>query len=314
VDDRRSCRKINKQIMSWFQTDASVLQELHDPAWERRRIRVLVKRDDLIDPLVSGNKWRKLKYILELAHYQHKDGILTLGGAYSNHLLATAAACAMVGLKSVGLVRGEELTTDSNENLRHCAALGMELHFVTRDEYAERDEKERQEIWKQRFPEMLFVPEGGAMYHGLIGCQEIWREISEPVDHVFVAQGTTTTSCGLLLGSAERTTIHAVPALKGFGALNEMRHLLYPFLLDRSIVEEYLDRVEVHDGYHFGGYAKTTGELLDFINDCRERFGLPLDKVYTGKAFYALVNELENSGKFDGSTVLFLHTGGLANG
>lgn len=299
--------------MSWFQTDASVLQELHDPAWERRRIRVLVKRDDRIDPLVSGNKWRKLKYILELAHYQHKEGILTLGGAYSNHLLATASACEKAGLKAIGLVRGEELTADSNENLQRCAALGMELHFVSRDEYAERHEKERQEIWKQRFSQLLFVPEGGATYHGLIGCQEIWKEIAEPVDHVFVAQGTTTTSCGLLLGSAERTTVHVVPALKGFDSLAEMRQLLYPFLLDREVVEEYLERVEVHDHYHFGGYAKTTPELLTFIADCRTRLDLPLDKVYTGKAFHALVKELEQP-RYDGSTVLFLHTGGLANG
>lgn len=300
--------------MSWFQTDASVLQELPHPDWEQRKIRMLVKRDDLIDPLVSGNKWRKLKYILELARYQHKEGILTLGGAYSNHLLATAAACEKVGLRSVGLVRGEELTVNSNENLQRCTALGMEVHFISRDEYAERDEKERQEIWKQRFPHELFVPEGGATYHGMIGCQEIWTEIAEPVDHVFVAQGTTTTSCGLLLGSKEQTTVHVVPALKGFDALDEMRQLLYPFLLDRALVEEYLERVEVHDDYHFGGYAKTTPELHAFIEDCRKRWDLPLDKVYTGKAFYALVKELENSASYDGKTVLFLHTGGLVNG
>lgn len=298
--------------MSRFQTERSILQELQFPDWEKRSIRVLVKRDDLIDPYVSGNKWRKLKYIIELALHQQRAGILTLGGAYSNHLLATAAACEQFGLKSIGLVRGEELTAESNENLQRCAAMGMELHFLSRDEYSERYEKERQEIWKQQYPDYLFVPEGGATYHGMIGCQEIWTEINEPIDHVFVAQGTTTTSCGLLLGSDETTTVHVVPALKGFDSLTEMRPLLYQFLIDNELVSEYLNRVVVHSEAHFGGYAKVTDELIEFIGFCKQNFDLPLDRVYTGKAFYALMKALESE-EFDTKTVLFVHTGGLLN-
>jgi 1-aminocyclopropane-1-carboxylate deaminase len=299
--------------MSRFQTERSILQELQFPDWEKRSIRVLVKRDDLIDPYVSGNKWRKLKYIIELALHQQRTGILTMGGAYSNHLLATAAACEQFGLKSIGLVRGEELTVESNENLQRCAAMGMELKFISRDEYSERNEKERQEIWKQQYPDYLLVPEGGATYHGLIGCQEIWTEINEPIDHVFVAQGTTTTSCGLLLGSDESTTVHVVPVLKGFDSLAEMRPLLYQFLIDNELVSEYLNRVVVHPEAHFGGYAKVTDELIEFIEFCAENFDLPLDRVYTGKAFHALFKALESE-KFDGETVLFVHTGGLLNG
>lgn len=298
--------------LSRFQTKRSILQELRFPEWEKRSIRVLVKRDDLIDPHVSGNKWRKLKYIIELVQHQQRAGILTLGGAYSNHLLATAYACEAFGLKSKALVRGEELTIDSNENLQRCAERGMELQFVSRDEYSERYEKERQEIWKQQHPDYLFVPEGGATYHGLIGCQEIWTEIGEPVDHVFVAQGTTTTSCGLLLGSNEQTTVHVVPVLKGFDSLAEMRPLLYQFLIDNELVNEYLERVVVHSDAHFGGYAKTTDELLEFIQFCKENFDLPLDRVYTGKAFYALMKALESE-EFNGKTALFVHTGGLMN-
>jgi 1-aminocyclopropane-1-carboxylate deaminase len=298
--------------MSRFQTERSILQELQFPDWEKRSVRVLVKRDDLIDPFVSGNKWRKLKYIVELALHQQRTGILTLGGAYSNHLLATAAACEAFGLKSKALVRGEELSVDSNENLQRCSAMGMELQFISREEYSERDEKERQEIWKQQHPDYLFVPEGGAMYHGLIGCQEIWTEINEPIDHVFVAQGTTTTSCGLLLGSDETTTVHVVPVLKGFDALAEMRPLLYQFLIDNELVDDYLSRVVVHSDAHFGGYAKTTDELNQFIGFCKQQFDVPLDRVYTGKAFYALMEAL-TSGAFDGQTVLFVHTGGLMN-
>jgi len=298
--------------MSWLDTSTSVLQELQHTEWQERNITVLVKRDDLIDPFISGNKWRKLKYILQLAESQHKSGILTLGGAFSNHLLATAAACSKAGLQSIGLVRGEELTENSNDNLRRCADFGMRLLFVPRDEYAERYEKERQEIWKQRHPEFLFVPEGGAMYHGLIGCQEIWQEIPQKIDHVFVAQGTTATSCGLLLGAAETTQIHVVPVLKGFDSLAEMRSLLYPFLLDTAVMEEYLNRVVVHDQYHFGGYAKHTPELHAFVREMVNH-GLPLDLIYTGKAFFALVDQLQSQ-EYDGKTVLFVHTGGLMNG
>lgn len=298
--------------MLLFSTEKSVLQELSASDWKNRNIRVLVKRDDLIDPLVSGNKWRKLKYIIALAVSRKKDGILTLGGAYSNHLLATAAACRAAGLHSVGIVRGEELTSESNENLLRCRDLGMELVFVSRTEYAERNEPERQEIWKQRYPEFLFVPEGGAMYHGLIGCQEIWKEIPEKTDHVFVAQGTTAMSCGLLLGSRE-AMVHVVPVLKGFDSLQEMQPLLYSFLLDRTAVNEYLQQVRVHDQYHFGGYAVKTPELESFIRQVQEKHALPLDRIYTAKAFFAMTRELEKP-EYNGTTVMFLHTGGMMNG
>lgn len=299
--------------MDLFDTQRSVIQELSNEDWHDRGIRVLVKRDDQIDEEVSGNKWRKLKYILELAASQHKTGLLTLGGAYSNHLLATAAACAKAGMKAVGLVRGEELSPESNPNLQRCTELGMQLVFVSRDEYAERYEKERQEIWKQHYPEYLFVPEGGATYHGMIGCQEIATEIPGKIDHVFVAQGTTTTSCGLLLGFPETTQLHVVPVLKGFDSLAEMRSLLYTFLLDWEVADDYLKRIIVHNSAHFGGYAKVPVALKDFIRLCEQQYNLPLDGVYTGKAFWALTEALQ-SPEFDGSTVLFVHTGGLKNG
>ena len=298
--------------MSWFETEKSVLQEVHFKDFSESGARVFIKRDDLIDPLVSGNKWRKLKYIVELARFQQREGLLTLGGAYSNHLLATAAACQKTGMKSIGLVRGEELTPDSNDNLKKCHELGMELVFLPRSEYAERQESERREIWKQRYPSYLLVPEGGACYHGLIGCQELAKELPADTDHVFVAQGTTTTSCGLLLGLPESTRLHVVPALKGFDAKQEMSTVLHPFLLDQELINDYLGRVTVHPDHHFGGYGKTTPELNDFILRVYEEAGIPLDSVYTGKAFYALAEELK-TGRYDGQKVVFIHTGGLSN-
>lgn len=299
--------------MELFETSRSILQEIKlDDKF--RNVRLLVKRDDLIHPEVSGNKWRKLKYNVELALFQKKDGILTFGGAYSNHLLAVAAACNLAGLKSIGIVRGEELHANSNENLERCSELGMELKFVSREEYDSRNEKSVQETWKEEYPFYLLVPEGGANYYGMVGCQEIVKELPAETDHLFVAQGTTTTSCGLLVGIGKNTELHVVPALKGFDAKAEMKKQLFPFLIDEETILEQLNRVEVHPDAHFGGYGKWNRELLDFILECEKEYDLPLDKIYTGKAFYALMDWLAKQDFQTPQTIVFLHTGGLQNG
>lgn len=300
--------------MELFDTSLSILQEIKLDSDQFKNARLLVKRDDLIHPEVSGNKWRKLKYNFELAAYQKKDGILTFGGAYSNHLLAVASACQLAGLQSIGVVRGEELTAGSNANLKRCSELGMELKFISRESYDERHEKSCQEGWKEAHPHFLLVPEGGSNYYGIVGCQEICKELPDGIDHLFVAQGTTTTSCGLLLGLDEKTKLHVVPALKGFDAVAEMRKQLFPVLVDEETVNEYMERVVVHPEAHFGGYGKWTPELLDFIACCQKEYDLPLDKIYTGKAFYALMEWLNEQDFQTPQTVVFVHTGGLQNG
>jgi 1-aminocyclopropane-1-carboxylate deaminase len=301
--------------MALYSTELSELQKLHAKQFVSKNVQVFVKRDDLIDKEVSGNKWRKLNYSIELANYQKKDGILTFGGAFSNHLLATAAACHKSGLKSIGVVRGEELTKDSNANLKRCHELGMQLIFISRVEYQLRNEKITQEEWKEDFPTFLLVPEGGANYHGLIGCQEIIQEIPFVPDHIFIAQGTTTTSCGVLTALSEQSTLHVVPALKGFDALTEMRTLLYPFYVDDELIDEKLKQVVVHSDAHFGGYAKSTPELITFKQAQQHAFNLPLDLVYTTKAFYALLKWIDQLEPFDQlQKIVFIHTGGLLNG
>ncbi|MEN9978137.1 MAG: hypothetical protein RLZZ569_762 [Bacteroidota bacterium] len=301
--------------MALYSTELSELQELHAKQFVSKNVQVFVKRDDLIDKEVSGNKWRKLNYSIELANYQKKDGILTFGGAFSNHLLATAAACHKSGLKSIGVVRGEELTKDSNANLKRCHELGMKLIFISRVEYQLRNEKITQEEWKEDFPTFLLVPEGGANYHGLIGCQEIIQEIPFVPDHIFIAQGTTTTSCGVLTALSEQSTLHVVPALKGFDALTEMRTLLYPFYIDDELIDDKLKQVVVHSDAHFGGYAKSTPELITFKEAQQQAFDLPLDLVYTIKAFYALLTWIDQLVPSDQlQKIVFIHTGGLLNG
>lgn len=294
--------------MMLFDTKKSIVQELQIDRLKQRNIQLLVKRDDLIHPEVSGNKWRKLKYTIEHFRQSKKEHILTFGGAFSNHLLATASACNALKISSIGVVRGEELSGTSNSILKRCEELGMRLHFVTRDEYALRGMKEYHEELITEFPNSYIVPEGGASYYGMIGCQEIMREIPS-CNHVFVAQGTSTTSCGLVLGATNQT-IHVVPAIKGFDSNQEMTQLFRKSGFEDNLIEELLQSIEVHHDYHFGGYAKWTDELLEFIDFCDKKLQLPLDKTYTAKAFYGLMQEIEKP-SYDNQKIVFLHTGGV---
>ncbi len=297
-----------------FNTSRSILQQLEHPIFDERNCTVWVKRDDLIDTEVSGNKWRKLKYYIDQAIHLKKDGIVTVGGAFSNHILATASACNRAGLKSVGIIRGEELDAASNTNLQRCAELGMKLEFISRIDYADRKEDWFKEDLLERHRNFMFIPEGGAGYYGLIGCQELVQELPETVTDIFVAQGTTTTSCGILLGISDETVLHVVPVLKGFDSIAEMKPILYQFCLDNQLVDEYLQKVQVHDSFHEGGYGKSSPQLEQFIEFCEEAFELPLDFVYTAKAFKALMHWVMNSEDAVDSEIVFIHTGGLHNG
>lgn len=293
-----------------FNTQKSILQAIEIPDLVQRGIKLYVKRDDLIHNEVSGNKWRKLKYNIEQVYQGKFEGVFTFGGAFSNHLVATASACNQLGLKSIGFVRGNELTINSNDKLKRCYELGMELRFLSREEYALRNDK--QYIHEIQSENLGFypIPEGGANYLGVIGCQEIVKEIEIEIDHLFIAQGTTTTSCGVLMGKHSHTKLHVIPVLKGFHSKETMVDILKYALLDEDYANELVDDVIVHSEFHFGGYGKYTDELIHFIKDIYSGYQLPLDFVYTGKAFYGMIEELR-SDNYDNKTVVFIHTGGL---
>ena len=288
----------------------SILQKIETDEFSLRGISLYVKRDDLIHSEVSGNKWRKLKYNIEVCLNGKKEGILTFGGAYSNHLLATAAACQLVNLKSVGIVRGDELNKDSNHTLRRCSELGMELKFISREEYRMISDKSYLADLAHEYPNFHAVPEGGANYYGMIGCQEIFKEIDLDFNAILVAQGTTTTSCGLLLGLKENQQLFVVPVLKGFNSISEMKSIFQYSGIEEEWLEEAFSRLNVLNDYHFGGYGKYDDELLNFIREFYSRYNLKLDPIYTGKAMYGLMKELENV-KWNGKSVVFIHTGGL---
>lgn len=291
-------------------TRNSVLTRINSGVLDAHRIQLYVKRDDLIHPEVSGNKWRKLKYNILQCQQQKNIGILTFGGAFSNHLVATAAACNLVGLKAVGIVRGDELKHDSNETLKRCHELGMHLHFVSREEYYLRSDRAYHEALLEDFSNFMIVPEGGANYLGMIGCQEVPDEIEMPVDRYVLAQGTTTTSCGIALALDDSQKLSVVPTLKGFDASEEMRSLLMRSGISLEIIEECLDKTEILDEYHFGGYAKFNADLIQFVRNFHVSQGLKLDPIYTGKAMFALMDRIEK-GVYRNETIVFIHTGGL---
>ncbi|MFT7343515.1 MAG: 1-aminocyclopropane-1-carboxylate deaminase [Lentimonas sp.] len=281
--------------------------------FESRKLKLFIKRDDLIDSEVSGNKLRKLKYNVLQAQSDGKSGLLTFGGAYSNHLLATASLCHKLGLKSLGIVRGEELNENSNDNLKSCAELGMTFRFISREEYRLKEDWEYLMELKSEFSEYKIVAEGGKNFFGIIGCQEITKEIKLDFDDIWVSQGTCTTSVGVLSGLQLRQKLNVVPALKGFDSKAEMKPLLMMVYGEEESTIDKLKQVDVYPDFHFGGYGKTTHELEEFICLINKECGIPLDKVYTSKTFYALIETYKNNDQKN-KNIVMVHTGGLLNG
>jgi len=292
-------------------TSKSIIEKVRLPIGKNEPFSFDIKRDDLIDSVISGNKWRKLKYNLLNAANRKNEGVITFGGPFSNHLIATAKAASLAGLKSIGIVRGDELSFESNETLRSCHALGMKLVFVSRAYYREKDEPIFINKLQSKYPNYYLVPEGGRNYYGVIGCQEILNETTNDYNHVYLAGGTGTTGAGVLLGASENTHVNVVSALKGSFLRDEIEQLLNWALNDRDSVEAHLTRFTVHNDGHFGGYAKVSSELLKFINEVYHTIHLKLDPIYTGKAMYQLVLDFRNGLIDPEDKVLFIHTGGL---
>lgn len=289
----------------------SPLEDFKHPLLEEFNITVKVKRDDLIHPEISGNKWRKLKLNIEKCKHGLYDGLLTFGGAYSNHISATAAAGKALGIKTIGIIRGEELSANSNETLSRAAENGMELVFVSREEYSWRYETDYKHSLRTRFGNVLVIEEGGANFHGVMGCTEIVAEINEEPDFYMLAVGTGTTASGILLAS-ENTPVIGVPVFKNGGFIREeIKNLLYYAGLGDEELDEKMELLDLATDYHFGGYGKFTDELITFINEVYRTAGLKLDQIYTGKMVYALFDRIKSGKIPTGSTVIIIHTGGL---
>lgn len=275
----------------------------YDPLIQKSGVRLLMKREDLNHPHASGNKWWKLKYNLEAAIAGGHHTILTFGGARSNHIYATAAAAHEVGLKSIGIIRGEE-SLPLNPTLSFAAAHGMVLHYVTRHEYREKDTLAFREALDQKFAPFYLLPEGGTNALAVKGCADLGALLSDiSADYICTPAGTAGTMAGLILGTTCR---HKVI---GFSALENGQFL-------RSIIEQYAgsanaNRWELITAYAYGGYAKRSETVDKFIHEFQTHTDIPLDFVYTGKMMCG-VFDLISKGYFErGKTILALHTGGL---
>lgn len=292
----------------------SIIQKVQFSYGEAGLFSFDVKRDDLIDPVISGNKWRKLKFNIEKAKQNKNEGILSFGGAYSNHLIATAQAAYQHGFSAIGIVRGEELNPRSNETLRACSKLGMDLVFVSREEYRQRYDKSYLARLHNQYENFWIVPEGGANYYGAIGCQEILSDIDEPYDYIYVAMGTGTTAAGILSATTGKTRVHGISALKGDFLHEDVKKMVWQLLADESVTEQFMERFYLNTNSHFGGYAKTEPKLFRVIRSFFEQTGIPLEPVYTGKTLFALMNDISSGRVSRNKRILFIHSGGLQGG
>ncbi|MEM6643364.1 MAG: pyridoxal-phosphate dependent enzyme [Bacteroidota bacterium] len=278
------------------------LQSLQHPILEEKMLKIWVKRDDLTDSEIMGNKWRKLKYNIEEAKYLGKESMVTMGGAFSNHIAATAAAGSRFGFKTIGIIRGEELNSDSNHTLRAAEKHGMKLNFVDRAVY--RDFRADPSSIVESYPKAYFLPEGGTNDLAIKGCEEILDEIDILYDLVICPVGTGGTFCGLAAALRKNASLLGISALKGNFIKSEVR-----VLLKRQGISN--PNLTINTQYHFGGYAKRNAELLEFMDWFEETFSISLDPVYTAKSFFA-VWDMVKSDKFEKNLrIILLHSGGL---
>jgi len=266
-------------------------------------VEIWVKRDDLHDPFVSGNKLFKLKYNLAQAIKEEKNCLLTFGGAFSNHIAATASFAYQSGLKSIGIIRGEA-TDELNPTLRFAASKGMELTFTSREAYRQKNDPAFLTELQREHPNAFIIPEGGANVLGIKGSEEILNEDTQSFDAIACAIGTGTTVAGLLKACTEHQKIIGIPIHKHSQIMDEVLEL-------DPTLKDHWHHLMLEPDFHFGGYAKWNQALIEFIQTFYRDHGLKLDPIYTGKALFALIECIKNDKVKSGSKVLFVHTGGL---
>ena len=289
-----------------WNNEPSLLQQITDPLLDKFGINLFVKRDDLLHPDVSGNKWRKLKYNILEAKKNKFTTLLTFGGAYSNHIAATAAAGKLFDIQTIGIIRGDELRIESNATLRQATKNGMKLFFVSRTEYEDKT------YLAQKYGQNCYVlPEGGSNTLAAQGASETMSEIITQLgyypNYVAVPVGTGGTFAGLCAKSTLNTKVLGFTVLKNgqylVPQINEMIAANGDFLQTNY---------EIFWDFHCGGYAKTTPNLLSFIDCFQDKTNIEIEPIYSGKMFYSLYELIVGSGYFQpNETIVAVHTGGL---
>lgn len=278
----------------------ALLQAIDLPGLRSAGISLSIKREDLLFPELSGNKYRKLKYNLAHARQAGHHTLITFGGAYSNHIHATAAAGRVHGLRTIGLIRGEELGgLPLNPTLQFARDQGMELVFIPREQYRRKEDPTFLRETLDRYGPACILPEGGTNERAILGCAEILGEADRGFTHICCPVGTGGTLAGLARSAGEGQRVQGYPALSAPAFEAGLR---------RWIPGSHWELIP---DYHFGGYARVSASLVRFINAFRRDTGIPLDPVYTGKMLYGILEEAR-LGRFpEGSRILAIHTGGL---
>ncbi len=276
-------------------------QKIDSPIFDEKGVSLYIKREDTIHPHISGNKYRKLKYNLLEAKKQNDSTLLTFGGAFSNHIAATACTGKEQGFKTIGVIRGEELKHNWQDNptLQLAHEHGMEFHFVSRSDYRKKNEKSFLDGLRDTFGEYYLIPEGGTNDLAVKGCEEILTETDADFDFVCSCVGTGGTISGLINSVKPHQTVWGFPALKGGFLKEDIRKFA------RN------ENWELISDYHFGGYAKVESDLIDFINTFKKETGIPLDPIYTGKMVFGIFDLIKKDAFKKGTQILAIHTGGL---
>lgn len=286
-------------------------QKIESNFLKNRGVSLFVKRDDSANSIVSGNKWHKLRYNISNAKKRGNDTLLTFGGAYSNHIEATAKAANYYGLKSIGIIRGEE-TLPLNTTLKEAKNNGMELVYVSRSEYRNKDSWDYKDSLRETFGAFYLIPEGGSNYYAVNGCMEILSKEDAVYDYVCCPLGTGATAAGIALSLKENQKLLGFPALKGGEfLLNEMRAYINMVTNDEELTDDVMAKVTLIHEYNFGGYAKINEELISFLQNFNKEHSIKFDLVYNGKMAFGVYDLIEKGFFPKDSNILLIHTGGL---
>jgi len=273
-------------------------QEISLPLLKEKEIKLFIKRTDQTHQHISGNKWYKLKYNLIEAKKQGFKTLLTFGGAYSNHIAATACAAKENGLKSVGVIRGEE-HLPLNPTLKFAKEQGMHIHYVSRSDYREKKNPDFLEQLKVKFGDFYLIPEGGTNEFAIKGTAEI-LDTNDTQDYICCPVGTGGTIAGIINASIDNQTVIGFPAIKGFYELKKD--------IEIRVNKSNCNFISTYVG---GGYAKVNKKLVEFINEFNTEHDIPLDAVYTGKMMLGILDLITKDYFPNGSSILAIHTGGL---
>ncbi len=268
---------------------------------EQSNIQLFIKREDLIHPFVSGNKYRKLKYNLDAAKSLNKKMLLTFGGAFSNHIAAVAFAGQENGFQTIGVIRGDELENKIAENptLSFAASHGMQFHFISRADYKNKTNPDFLKKLHKKFGDFYLIPEGGTNELAIKGCEEILTNEDIVFDYICCSIGTSGTICGIIKAAKPHQKILGFPALKA------------DFLSEEITKFAENKNWQLITNYDFGGYAKTTPELINFINNFKEKYQIQLDPVYTSKMVFGVLDLIQKGFFEENVKILMIHTGGL---